>query len=340
MDLDAAGILYRKALGSALAALIIAGSGCGSAAKQAPPPPRSEVQAAKPPAGRVSLNHASKAGPVPQQSAPAPAKPAAPPYDLESDLDARRTEAQTELGERTGTEVVEGVFLVIAPGGRGALAGSIDVTRRSLAAYFNGRFSRRPERAISVYLFPEERSYNRYCKTRWSEACSSPYGFYLHAERRIVMNVGLGVGTLTHELVHPLVESDFPRAPDWINEGIASLFEQFYLPKPGEIRGGKNWRHPRLMRGLRSKIERAHASLPALFAMSDEVFRGELEDLNYATARYFCQWLDSKDQLWPFYQRWRDNHATDPTGEKSFLAVTGKTPAEADAEWARWAQSL
>jgi hypothetical protein len=338
MNLGAAGILSRKNLELALAALILAASGCGSASK--PTPPRTEAQAAKPASGRVSLNHASKVATTPQRPAAALQKPAAPPYDLDSDIEARKTEALSDLGERTATEVVEGVFLVIAPGGRGALAGSIDVTRRSLAAYFNGRFGRRPERAISVYLFPEERSYSKYCTKRWREACSSPYGFYLHAERRIVMNVGLGVGTLTHELVHPLVESDFPRAPDWINEGIASLFEQFYLPRPGEIRGGKNWRHPRLIRGLRSKTERAHASLPALFAMSNEVFRGELEDLNYATARYFAQWLDSKDQLWPFYQRWRDNHATDPTGEKSFVAVTGKTPAEADAEWARWVQSL
>jgi hypothetical protein len=338
MNLDAVGILYRRTLGSALAALIIASTGCGSAAK--PAPPRSEMQASKPATGRVSLNHGSKADIEPQHRAAGSAKPAAPPYDLPSDIEARRSEALSDLGERTATEVVEGVFLVVAPGGRGALAGSIDVTRRSLAAYFNGRFSRRPERAISVYLFPEERSYGRYCTKRWGEPCSSPYGFYLHAERRIVMNVGLGVGTLTHELVHPLVESDFPQAPDWINEGIASLFEQFYLPQPGEIRGGKNWRHPRLIRGLRSKTERAQASLPSLFGMSDEVFRGELEDLNYSTARYFCQWLDSKDQLWPFYQRWRDNHATDPTGEKAFFAVTGKTPAEADAEWARWVQSL
>jgi hypothetical protein len=62
--------------------------------------------------------------------------------------------------------------------------------------------------------------------------------------------------------------------------------------------------------------------------------------LNYASARYFCQWLDQKNLLWPFYQRWRDSHADDPTGEKAFVAVVGKTPAEADAEWARWVQNL
>src|SRR5262249_2726344 len=232
------------------------------------------------------------------------------------------------------------VFLIFAPGGRSSLVASIDVTRRALAAYFNGRFSRRPEKAISVYLFPDSSGYGSYCSRRWGRGCASPYGFYLHDEPRIIMNVGLGIGTLTHELVPPLVAVDFPGAPDWINEGIASLFEQFVLPRPGEIHGAKNWRYPRLLRALRSKKEREQASLPALFGMTDAIFRGNLEDLNYATARYFCQWLDEKNLLWPFYQAFRDDHATDPTGEKAFIAVVGKTPADADAEWARWVRQL
>ena len=132
--------LSRKNIGSALAALGILSCGCGSAAK--PALPRSDTQAVKPLAGRVSLNHADQAQALAPRHAPPPTQPAAPPYDLASDLEARRAEALAELGERTATEVVEGVFLVVAPGGRGALAGSIDVTRRALAAYFNGRFSR------------------------------------------------------------------------------------------------------------------------------------------------------------------------------------------------------
>jgi hypothetical protein len=315
--------------------LVVLAAGCASATK--PAPARTE---GVPGPGKVSLSAGKRPAPAFVKPAAQTAAPTAPSYDLAADLAARQSEALRELGARTKFETVEDVFLIVAPGGRGGLTSSIDVTRRALAAYFNGRFSRRPEKAISIYLFPEAAPYNHYCRTRWGESCDSPYGFYLHSERRIVMNVGLGIGTLTHELVHPLVESDFPDAPDWINEGIASLFEQFSLPRAGEIRGGKNWRHPRLVQGLRSQRERAQASLPALFGMSDEVFRGGYEDLNYASARYFCQWLDQKDLLWPFYQAWRDGYAADPTGEKAFAAVVGKTPAEANAEWARWVLSL
>lgn len=264
----------------------------------------------------------------------------APSYELASDLTARSAEARRELGAKTGLETVESVFLLISPGGKARGAAASAVTQRVLQAYFNGRFAKRPERAVSVYLFQDATGYERYCQERWSQACGSPYGFYRPDERRIVMNIGTGLGTLTHELVHPIVESDFPGAPEWLNEGLASLFEAFTLPSSGEVHGVKNWRHPRLLRALGSTKERVEASLPHLLGLNDAQFRGESEDLNYATARYFCQWLDQRGQLWPFYQRYRDTHEQDPSGEQAFQAVTGKSLAEANQEWVRWVKRL
>jgi len=80
--------------------------------------------------------------------------------------------------------------------------------------------------------------------------------------------------------------------------------------------------------------------LPALFALSDRLFRGDKEDLNYAAARYLCMWLDERQDLWPFYQRWRDHYAEDRSGAESFEAVVGKTPQEANAEWTAWVLRL
>src|SRR5262249_20336129 len=154
-------------------------------------------------------------------------------------------------------------------------------------------------------------------------------GFYHPSDRRLVMNVGPGLGTLTHELVHPIVEADFPSAPTWINEGIASLYEAPSMPRPGEIHGVKNWRYPRLLRALSSPRERASVGVAELLRLADERFRDDREDLHYAMARYLCQWLDERGQLWPFYQRWRDGFADDPTGERAFAAVTGTSPGEA-----------
>jgi hypothetical protein len=265
---------------------------------------------------------------------------AARAYNLAADLAGREKELKDELGKRSATALAGEVFLLASPAGGGALSGPLDVTRRALEALTNGRFGRRPARAISVLLFPEARSYSAHCQKRYARACTSPYGFYVHSERRIVMNVGLGVGTLTHELVHPMVEADFPQAPDWLNEGIASLYEQFAMPKKGEIYGYKNWRHPRLLQGLRSKGEASQATPAALFVMSDDTFRGDREDLNYATARYFCQWLDQKGLLWSFYARYRDTYAADPSGRRAFTQTFGKAPEDTTAEWSRWVRAL
>jgi hypothetical protein len=265
---------------------------------------------------------------------------AAPLYDLPSDVTARTDEARRELGKRATVETVEGVFILITPAGAGSLGETKSLTKMVLAAYFNGRFGKRPARAISVYLFPDAKPYEAYCRKRWGEACGSPYGFYRADERRIVMNAGPGLGTLSHELVHPIIETDFPEAPEWLNEGVASLFEALNMPAPGQIHGVKNWRHPRLLRALRSAKERPQASLPALFAMNDSTFRNDDEDLHYATARYLCQWLDQQGKLWPFYQRYRDNYANDPSGALAFQAVVGKSLTEANDDWMRWVKAL
>ncbi len=286
--------------------------------------------------------HAAAAG-VPDAGVPDAAPPDAgpPPYDLAADLEARKQNAREVLGRKVRLAVVADVFLLVGapPMDRHMFDRSLSLTERATAAYFNERFDRRPDRIVEVYLFPGKRSYNKYCRAYY-DGCGTPYGVYFHDDRRIVMNARPGLGTLTHELVHPIIEADFPDAPDWLNEGIASLFERPSIPRPGEIHGKKNWRHPRLLRALRSRRGREFASLERLFPMSDEVFRGRNEDLGYSMARYVCQWLDSDGLLWPFYQRWRDDFAADPSGEKAFTAVVGKTPAEANPEWARWVKRL
>jgi hypothetical protein len=164
------------------------------------------------------------------------------------------------------------------------------------------------------------------------------YGFYQPTERAMVMNIGLGLGTLTHELVHPLVEADFYDAPTWLNEGIASVFEAPVIPKKGEIHGVKNWRYPILRTAMQQDPQ--NTRLSAVFRLSDEEFRGRHESENYALARYVCQWLDEKKKLWDFYHLYRDTYAQDPKGTAAFAKVMDHTPEEMDAAFERWVKAL
>jgi hypothetical protein len=257
------------------------------------------------------------------------------------DQQRRARVAKEELGPKAMSTVISDVFVVIGPPGwqGGQFEQSVALMRSAMAGFLNGRFGKKPAQAISVYLFPNGATYEAFCTQKYAAPCIAHFGFYQPGDRYMVMNIGLGLGTLTHEIVHPLVEADFPHAPTWINEGIASVFEQPQIPRPGEIHGGKNWRHPRLKKAL-TTTERDKARLDRLFGMSDEIFRGDNEDLHYALARYVCQWLDERGKLWPFYQRWRDTVAVDPTGEKAFKDVVGMTPTEAHVVWSKWTLAL
>ena len=274
-------------------------------------------------------------------STPTPSSdpPPTPPYDLPKDLADRAAYAKSKLGRGTVTTVVDRYVVVAPPGwGRAELGTSVSLMQNAMSAFYTGRFGKKPERAITVYLFATAPPYNAFCKSELNEPCMSVYGFYEPNGRAMVMNAGLGLGTLTHELVHPLVEADFNDAPTWLNEGIASVFEAPVIPRAGEIHGVKNWRYPILRAAMRE--DPANVRLSALFRIGDHEFRGPNEAQNYALARYVCQWLDSKNKLWDFYHTYRDGYASDPKGTAAFAAVMGGTPEANDIAFDHWVKAL
>jgi hypothetical protein len=278
---------------------------------------------------------------VPSQLPAAPPVAAQPqPYDLAQDLHTRAEYAKQKLGRGTLTTVLDSYVVVAPPGWTQAeLQTSVSLMRNAMDAFYTGRFDKKPEKAITVYLFPRAEPYNSFCKSEFNETpCMSIYGFYQPANRSMVMNAGLGLGTLTHELVHPLVEADFYDAPTWLNEGIASVFEAPVIPRKGEIHGVKNWRYPILREAIRR--DPTHVKLSMLFHLSDEEFRGANEGRNYALARYVCQWLDGKGKLWEFYHAYRDGFADDKKGLAAFSKVMEHTPEELDANFQRWLLAL
>jgi len=323
-----------------LAKVVLALTLIGCAREEAPAArvqstPRASATATVP---TPTLSGNTVASAAPTAASAAVSEPTRAPYDLTRDVEERKARAMAELGERISIQIVREVFVVIGP--LGQVTGAARTAELAIDAYLNGRFTQAPTHAISVYLFPSAKPYEAYCKQHWKAPCISGFGFYTHGERQIVLNVGPGVGTLTHELVHPLFEQDFPEAPIWFEEGVASLYEGFGLGKKGEIRGVKNWRLPTLIAAINNPKLRERAQLDGLFGMKDETFRGDFESLNYATARYFCLWLEQRKLLWEFYRKWRENFKTDVTGEQSFLAVSRQSPSEANSAFMRWLRTL
>jgi hypothetical protein len=262
-----------------------------------------------------------------------------PPYDLEAKVQERIAGARDALGERAVTSVVAGVFVLAAPAPSRDFAAGVKLVTDAIPRLYHDRFLRSVDEAVTVFALPSDAAYRAFCVAHYGAPCDGRYGVYIHGAREAVVDLGPGIQTLTHEIVHPMVQRDFPTAPAWFDEGLGALFENPSMRSPGEIHGATNWRHGDIERALASPASRAKVRLDALFGLSDGAFRGADRSLHYAIARYACQWLDGRkgdDELWSFYRAWRDGVATDPTGERAFASVVGMTPAAASEEWVKW----
>lgn len=203
----------------------------------------------------------------------------------------------------------------------------------SFEEFYKQFFETKPKGPIPVYLFKDAASYKDYCKKRFGRAPSTPYGFY--SDGCLVMNAATGGGTLVHELVHTMVNSDFPAIPSWFNEGFASLYEQCEL-KP-KIKGLVNWRLPGLQNAIK---DNSFIPLKKLIATTTEQFYGRDSGLHYAEARYLCMYLQENGRLEKFYTDFRKEAAKDPSGIETLEKVTGKKVDELEAAFKPWASTL
>jgi len=194
---------------------------------------------------------------------------------------------------------------------------TIAPTARALAVNY---FDRSPTEPIAVLLLSSPESY-QHCTTLLGHGDREEYaGIYVRAERRLVLNVSTGEGTVAHELTHALAHVDFPDMPEWFDEGLASLHEECEFSDDGlRLIGSPNWRGKLLQQSLAAK------QLPPLAELLTKRFgRGAGGPLDYAQARYLCLFLQERQLLGAFYRKCRANIAVDPTGGWSLAAVLGQ----------------
>lgn len=295
-----------------------------------PPPSASEASSAAPPA----TDAATPAPPSATTQVPLP------PYDLQSDTRARLAAADAEFHRHVASSIERDVFLFLDADHGGRFDATLSLARKVLSAYFAGPFAKGPDRAVSVLVFSTTPSYLAACKARFRTACARDLGSYSGLSREIMVNVSQGVESVAHELVHPIVQTDAPALPIWLGEGLGSLFEAPRFSDDGSIHGGTNWRLPRLQAALSSAKEGDFVRVENVLALEDRAFFARDVDLHYALARFLCQWLDERGQLWPFYAKWRGSAAQDPEGVAAFREVVGESPEDATQAWRAWAKGL
>jgi hypothetical protein len=318
------------------------------------------------PSPSVSTTAPSDQAATPVDAAPALVDAMAAPVDaMPAPVDAAFVlQRAHELYPTAKHVAVEGdVFAVISFVDTPLFDQATRFVRRVFQSYVASRFAKRPTQPVYILLFTTSVAFDDYSSTHYGIPGRKNLGGFQHRTREIIADVSAGeraLPTLAHEMAHSFIAEDFPRAPLWFNECVATVFESPRWVKD-EIHGAKwSLRFTLLSRTLSSPATAPQARFDRFFGMEDNEFRGidpaigvvptsrdpALEKaaearglLHFASARYACLWLDDLDPplLTPFYEAWRDTFASDRTGEAAFERIVGATPAAVQGGWMEWA---
>ena len=195
-------------------------------------------------------------------------------------------------------------------------------------------FKQRPDKLIEIWLFKNEKTYRKGAKQFFGDDPDTPYGYYSSEHDAMVMNIGPGAGTLTHEVVHPYMEANFPNVPSWFNEGLASLYER-PSERKGHIIGLPNWRLPSLKKAIRDKTLPEMEKL--LSTTSDEFYNADFD--SYAYARYLMYYLQEQGKLTDFYNKFLADK-NDLTGKTALEAVLGEKLETFEPKWRKWVLAI
>ncbi|MDB4960690.1 MAG: glycogen branching enzyme [Myxococcales bacterium] len=250
------------------------------------------------------------------------------------DLEARVAALETKLEGQGYTVMIEGPFVVIGDESPKRVRSRASFMRWVRDLIEKDFFAKQPAKVIEVWLFRNEKTYRKGAKKFFDDEPTTPYGYYSSEDDALVMNIGPGAGTLSHELIHPYIEANFPDSPAWFNEGLASLYEQ-PREKEGHMWGTTNWRLPGLQGMIRNK---SIPSLKALISTTREGFYDASYD-SYAYARFLCQYLQDHGKLRDFYATFVAD-GKDTTGQRALEAVLGQDLASFQPVFNRWAASL
>jgi hypothetical protein len=290
---------------------------------------RPAVQPSAPPADAVESSEDSRPTPSPR------AEPADP---LQKPLVAACQRTREEMMRRLGTQffsIVHTPFVIVGDIDAARLERiyreTIVPARRALAIAF---FDRPPDQPVTIVLLSGDEAYEHCVLALEGHRRAAYAGYYERKERRLVVNLDTGEGTLAHELTHALAHFDFPEMPEWFDEGLASLFEEARFSEDRlHITGRGNWRSRDLLPALRDKTLQPLESL-----ISQTRVRADHQALDYAQARYFCLYLQQRGLLEAYYRKFRSGAAKDATGSKTLRDLFAVNDlSSVDSDFRKWA---
>ncbi len=252
----------------------------------------------------------------------------------EQELEDRAASLKQKLDGQGFTILVETPFVVVGDGSAAQVKRiATGFLRDKVHMLEKDYFPKRPDKLIEVWLFSNEKSFRKGAKKYFNDTPDTPYGYYSPDANALIMNVS-GLGTLSHELVHPYMEANFPNVPSWFNEGLASLYE-YPGERKGHIIGHVNWRLPNLKKEIRA------GTLPTLVQLlgttRDEFYNADWDA--YAQARYLMYYLQEHGKLRDFYAKFLAD-TKDLTGRTALEAVLGEDLTTFEPKWRKWVLAI
>lgn len=152
---------------------------------------------------------------------------------------------------------------------------------------------------VDVCLFETAVEYRKFLQDALGpENREGDLGIYWRYRRTVVANLSTPLGNLRHELAHALVADALGPLPAWLDEGLASLYNEATW-KDGACLLGRTHRLAQL------RAARAAGKLPdlaGLAASGEREVYGENFRAYYSLGRFIALYLDEQKKLRPFVQ--------------------------------------
>ena len=193
-----------------------------------------------------------------------------------------RVDIDGEVSKKQKTQVTALVEAVVA-----------DVERRFT------QDAKKPDAHVSLLVYADAERYQK--EAEKLGPVISDWGFYMPDKRTAIANIGVSIGNLRHELVHPLIGDDYPAIPAWLNEGVASLYGSAKLGKHG-FTFLVNYRLRDLQKALKAGTLPSLKELAATTALD---MHGDQAMMYYAYARYVLLYAERQGKLSELYAKLR-----------------------------------
>jgi hypothetical protein len=211
-----------------------------------------------------------------------------------------------------------------------------------------------PDSYIAVYLFPDiPKLQQAAMRLHGMQASGKTLGYTFGNDRSILgMMTGTGAGTLLHELFHTVVHESFGDIPQWLDEGIASLYETATAAE-GLYFGEPNWRS-KVYAELSRDMDRLRlgdlvtapwfSDEPAVHRKLGERVYNDIEQAYLlAFARMFTLYLQETGSLHKVFDAYRKRTMPDtyvPATQRALQlleAALGKPLGQVESDFRQWA---